>query len=205
MSVRGGVAKQHSSCHRRCRDCHSVTHVAVPVPYDPQEVEAESKQGCAQQVPQGCQVGDGKTVRVFAAPPHGMHHPVCYTQQQQHLEEKEKRWLVCNIFSRFAWYRYLPTGPCEDTETKWKVQVVSGTTLIILSSSTVWTYVQNGSTGRRSGGEVGNFYLQLKDNKDVCCDLGGHFSLVLHVVLQNLSCVKYRGTIPHVCGGVQTT
>lgn len=101
MSVRGGVAKQHSSCHRRCRDCHSVTHVAVLVPDDPQEVEAESKQGCAQQVPQGCQVGDGKTVGVFAAPPHGMHHPVCYTQQQQHLEDKEKRWLVRNTFSTY--------------------------------------------------------------------------------------------------------
>lgn len=90
VSVRGGMAKQHSSRHRRCRDRHSVTHVAVLVPYDPQEVEAESEQGCAQEVPQGRQVGDGKTVWVFAASPHGMHHPVCYTQQQQHLEEKEK-------------------------------------------------------------------------------------------------------------------
>lgn len=69
----------------------SVAHVAVLVPYDPQEVEAERQQGRAQQVPQSRQVRDGKTVGIFAAPPHGVHHPVWYTQQQQHLEEKERR------------------------------------------------------------------------------------------------------------------
>lgn len=69
----------------------SVAHVAVLVSYDPQEVEAERKQGGAQQVTQSCQVRDGETVRIFAAPPHGVHHPVCYGQQQQHLEQEEGR------------------------------------------------------------------------------------------------------------------
>lgn len=69
----------------------SVAHVAVLVPYDPQEVEAERQQGRAQQVTQSRQVRDGKTVGIFAAPPHGVHHPVWYTQQQQHLEEQERR------------------------------------------------------------------------------------------------------------------
>lgn len=67
----------------------SVAHVAVLVSYDPQEVEAECQQGGAQQVTQSCQVRDGKTVWIFATPPHGVYHPVCYGQQQQHLEEKE--------------------------------------------------------------------------------------------------------------------
>lgn len=71
----------------------SVAHVAVLVPDDPQEVEAEGQQGSAQQVPQGRQVRDGEAVRVFAAPPHGMDHPVGNAQQQQHLEEVvEKVW-----------------------------------------------------------------------------------------------------------------
>lgn len=69
----------------------SVAHVAVLVAYEPQEVETERQQGGAQQVTQSCQVGDGKTVRVFAAPPHRVHHPVCYTQQQQHLQHRERR------------------------------------------------------------------------------------------------------------------
>lgn len=65
----------------------SVAHIAVLVSYDPQEVEAERQQGGAQQVAQGRQVRDGKTVGIFAAPPHGVHHPVGYAQQQQHLED----------------------------------------------------------------------------------------------------------------------
>lgn len=69
----------------------SVAHVTVLVSYDPQEVEAERQQGRSQQVTQSCQVRDGKTVGIFATPPHGVHHPVCYTQQQQHLEEKERK------------------------------------------------------------------------------------------------------------------
>lgn len=68
----------------------SVTHVAVPIPYDPEEVEAECQQSRAQQVTQRCQVRDGETVGIFAIPPHGVHHPVCYTQQQQHLQEKQR-------------------------------------------------------------------------------------------------------------------
>lgn len=71
--------------------CDSVPHIAVPVPYHPQEVKAERQQGRAQQVPQGCQVGDGEAVGVFAAPPHGMDHPVCYAQQQQDLRRKHRR------------------------------------------------------------------------------------------------------------------
>lgn len=59
----------------------SVTHVAVLIPYDPEEVEAEGQQSRAQQVTQRCQVRDGKTVGIFAIPPHGVHHPVCYAQQ----------------------------------------------------------------------------------------------------------------------------
>lgn len=67
----------------------SVPHIAVPVPYHPQEVKAEGQQGRAQQVPQGRQVGDGKAVGVFAAAPHGMDHPVRYTQEQQDLRRKQ--------------------------------------------------------------------------------------------------------------------
>lgn len=69
----------------------SVAHVAVLVSYDPQEVEAECQQGGAQQVTQSCQVRDGETVWILATAPHGVHHPVCYRQQQQHLEGKERR------------------------------------------------------------------------------------------------------------------
>lgn len=68
----------------------SVPHIAVPVPDHPQEVEAEGQQGSAQQVPQSCQVGDGEAVRVFAVPPHGMDHPVRYTQEQQDLREEAR-------------------------------------------------------------------------------------------------------------------
>lgn len=69
----------------------SVAHVAVLVSYEPQEVEAECQQGSAQQVTQSCQVRDGETVWVFAAPPHGVNHPVCYTQQQQHLQHSSSQ------------------------------------------------------------------------------------------------------------------
>lgn len=69
----------------------SVAHVAVLVPYDPQEVEAEGQQRGAQQVPQSRQVGDGEAVGVFAAAPHGVHHPVRYAQQQQHLQQSSSQ------------------------------------------------------------------------------------------------------------------
>lgn len=68
----------------------SVAHVAVLVTDEPQEVEAQCQEGGAQQVAQSGQVGDGEAVRVFAAPPHGVNHPVRYTQQQQHLEETRR-------------------------------------------------------------------------------------------------------------------
>jgi len=67
----------------------SVAHVAVLVSDDPQEVEAERQQGGAKQVAQRRQVRDGEAVGVLAAPPHGVHHPVCDAQQQQHLEEEQ--------------------------------------------------------------------------------------------------------------------
>lgn len=63
----------------------SVAHIAVLVPDEPQEVEAEGQQGGSQQVSQRRQVRDGETVRVFAAAPHGVHHPVGDAEQQQHL------------------------------------------------------------------------------------------------------------------------
>lgn len=69
----------------------SVTHVAVLVSYEPQEAETESQQGGAQQVTNSSQIRDGKTVWVFAFPPYDMHHPVCNTQQQEHLREKERK------------------------------------------------------------------------------------------------------------------
>lgn len=68
----------------------SVTHVTVLVPDDPQEVEAKGQQRGSQQVPQRRQVRDGEAVGVFAAPPHGVDHPVSNAQQQQHLEEGEE-------------------------------------------------------------------------------------------------------------------
>lgn len=85
--------RQQGSCHHRCtfvKSC-SVAYIAVLVSYDPQEVEAERQQGGAQQVTQSCQVRNGKAVWIFAALPHGVHHPVCYAQQKQHLEDKERR------------------------------------------------------------------------------------------------------------------
>lgn len=80
--------RQQGSCHHRCtfvKSC-SVAYIAVLVSYDPQEVEAERQQGGAQQVTQSCQVRNGKAVWIFAALPHGVHHPVCYAQQKQHLQ-----------------------------------------------------------------------------------------------------------------------
>lgn len=68
----------------------SVAHIAVLVPDDPQEVEAEGQQGGAQQVPQRRQVRNGEAVGVFAALPHGVDHPVRDAQQQQHLAEEEE-------------------------------------------------------------------------------------------------------------------
>lgn len=92
-----GIAAAQSSCRRCCplRPLESLTpplvaHVTVLVPDDPQEVEAEGQQGGAQQVPQCRQVWDGEAVGVFAAPPHGVDHPVGNAQQQQHLEEEEE-------------------------------------------------------------------------------------------------------------------
>lgn len=67
----------------------SVPYVAVPVPDHPQEVETEGQQGRAQQVPQSRQVGDGEAVGVFAAPPHGVDHPVGYAQEQQDLRRTQ--------------------------------------------------------------------------------------------------------------------
>lgn len=89
------------SSRRRCRSLappfhqprprsSSVAHVAVVVADDQQEVEAEGQQGGAQQVPQRRQVRDGEAVGVFAAPPHGVDHPVGDAQQQQHLDEGEE-------------------------------------------------------------------------------------------------------------------
>lgn len=48
----------------------SVAHVAVLVPDQPQEVEAEGEQRRAQQVAQSGQVRNGKAVWIFAAAPH---------------------------------------------------------------------------------------------------------------------------------------
>lgn len=62
-----------------------VAYVAVLVPDHPQEVEAQGQEGGAQQVSQRRQVRDGETVRVLPRLPHGMDHPVCYTQQEEHL------------------------------------------------------------------------------------------------------------------------
>lgn len=78
------------SFHQPCPWSSSVAHVAVVVADDQQEVEAEGQQGGAQQVPQRRQVRDGEAVGVFAAPPHGVDHPVGDAQQQQHLDEGEK-------------------------------------------------------------------------------------------------------------------
>lgn len=74
-----------------CAAVASVAHIAVLVSYEPQEMETESQQGGAQQITQSGQVRDGKTVWVFAAPPHGVHHPVCNTQQQQHLKHSSSQ------------------------------------------------------------------------------------------------------------------
>lgn len=68
----------------------SVAHVAVLVPDDPEEVEAEGQQGGAQQVPKRRQVRNGEAVGVFAAPPYGVDHPISDAQQQQHLTEEEE-------------------------------------------------------------------------------------------------------------------
>lgn len=67
----------------------SVTHITVLVADVPQELEAEGQESGAQEVTQGSQVGDGETVWVFTTTPHRVHHPVCYTQQQEHLRERE--------------------------------------------------------------------------------------------------------------------
>lgn len=71
-------------------EASSIAHVAVLVTYEPQEVEADGEQGCAQQITKSSQVRDGKTVWIFAISPHWINHPVCYTQQQQHLEEEDR-------------------------------------------------------------------------------------------------------------------
>lgn len=78
----------------------SVANVAVLVPDDPQEVEAEGQQGGAQQVPQCRQVRDGEAVGVFAAAPHWVDHPVGNAQQQQHLEEGEEDKEVETVWNR---------------------------------------------------------------------------------------------------------
>lgn len=58
-----------------------VTYIAVLVPNQKQEVEAQGQERGAKQVSQRRQVRDRETVRVLPRLPHDVDHPVCYTQQ----------------------------------------------------------------------------------------------------------------------------
>lgn len=99
----GPAAPSHHQRRPTSAGAASVPHIAVPVPDHPQEVKAEGQQGRPQQVPQGRQVGDGKAVGVFAAPPHGVDHPVRDAEQQQHLgggdrqSGQEDRWTTPGV------------------------------------------------------------------------------------------------------------
>lgn len=63
-----------------------VPNICVSVPNEPENMEAESQESGAKQVPQSSQVWDGEVVGVQAPAPHPVHHPVCDVQENQHLE-----------------------------------------------------------------------------------------------------------------------
>lgn len=64
-----------------------IPHIRVPVTNKPEDMKAESKETCSNQVTQRCQVGDGEVVRIEVPAPHPVHHPVSNVQQNENLEK----------------------------------------------------------------------------------------------------------------------
>lgn len=65
----------------------SVSWDGVSVSDKPAHVEAEGEEAGPQQVAQSGQVGDGEVVRVHAAAPHPVDHPVRHIEEDHHLNE----------------------------------------------------------------------------------------------------------------------
>lgn len=68
-----------------------VSHIGVPVTDEPEDVKAESKETCSNQVPQRCQVWDGEVVGIEVPAPHPVHHPVSNVQENENLGGRKKR------------------------------------------------------------------------------------------------------------------
>lgn len=68
-----------------------IPHIRVPVTNKPEDMKAESKETCSNQVTQRCQVGDGEVVRIEVPAPHPVHHPVSNVQQNENLGGRQKR------------------------------------------------------------------------------------------------------------------
>lgn len=68
----------------------SVSRDRVSVSDKPAHVEAEGEEAGPQQVTQSGQVGDGEVVRVHAAAPHPVNHPVRHVEEDHHLNEADR-------------------------------------------------------------------------------------------------------------------